>query len=153
MTGLFGGQHPFVKMQKYPGLHPDDTTVWNQFIKYNPTAFNSCDYNYRVGKGAEPLKNLPEKYAQLSRTITQLRIDVIGYTQKETKIIELKPINNLSALGQLIGYKKLYTDKNPTFRVPSCAIICFFSSDDLKYLFKFFKLEVIEVTPPDSYLF
>lgn len=107
------GRFPFTRLAKYPHMQPLDVAVWTRFIESHPDYFETVDYDIAVGKGAavDP-SHAPE--IQYDHTIlTQKKIDVVGYRGDSRTIVEVKPIANMRALGQIIAYSHLYAEDHP----------------------------------------
>ena len=107
------GRFPFVKQSKYPHMRPEDIGVWEKLIEKRPDFYDSVDYDYRVGRGRN-YPNVAEEWLRRDfYLLTQLRIDAVGYRGDEVHIIEVKPVVNVTALGQVIAYTLLYSEANP----------------------------------------
>ncbi len=103
------GRFKFEKLTKYPHLKPEDVAVWERFITQHAGFFESVDYDFKVGEGAPQAPTLPENIARDGKILTQKKVDAIGYIEKIVYIVELKPIADMRALGQILSYHKLYT--------------------------------------------
>jgi len=123
----------------------DDIPVWEKFLEEYANAYESFDYDVRVGEGEAPLPTLEPKYKEMARALTQKRIDAIGYREKEIWIFEVKPRAAISALGQIIAYAELYTRANPTtdFIIP--AIVCTSIDSDIRKLMEDIKIQIFIV--------
>jgi len=113
------GRFPFVIQKKYPHLSPEDREVWETFIAKKPDYYDSVDYDTRVGEGRQYPQALAGPYLFDMIHLSKLRIDVVGFRSGEIHIIELKPIVNHTALGQVINYTHLY---NKTYSGPDKII-------------------------------
>ncbi len=114
---------PYKRYLKYPHLRPKDVKIWNKFIDDNPDFFKEVEYDVKVGAGREypeaeegPIK---EDLIYLSKK----RIDVVGFTNDEIYIIELKPKAGMSAIGQALSLAELYREEAPIDKVVLPAII------------------------------
>lgn len=142
---------PYTKRSKYPGLTAKDTLVWEQFISDNPNYYTHVQYNIRVGEGIRYIPDNLYTLQNMAKKLTQMRIDVIGYRNRQLEIIELKPICGATMIGQLIIYPILY---NKTYQNHAKIItkgICFHASDDIKTVAKILNITVIEVIAPDNF--
>ena len=104
----------YKKLLKYPHLGPEDSAIWDRFIEKNPGVYRSVEYDVKVGEGRD-YSGLPEdEYSADLKFLSKKRIDVVGFTDKEIHVIELKPSAGLSALGQALGLSELYRKAVPT---------------------------------------
>ena len=103
------GRFPFQLLPTYPHLKPRDIIIWERFLRANPDAYKTCDYDFPVGTPADVDEDLmPETIADMKH-LTKLKIDVVAHAEKIIHIIEVKPHAGGSALGQVIEYDYLYT--------------------------------------------
>ncbi len=94
-------------------MKPEDVAVWERFIDDHPGYFDTVDYDVPCGKGA-PTDSAHPKNIQRDHTIlTQKKIDVVGYRGDSVILVEVKPVADMRALGQLITYSHLYADDHP----------------------------------------
>lgn len=98
----------YEKLSKYPHMKPEDIAVWERFLIAKPDFFERVDYDYKVGEGAPQAPTLPENIARDGKILTQKKVDVVGYKGDDTTIVELKPIADMRALGQILSYFQLY---------------------------------------------
>lgn len=120
MTGRF----PYRRLAKYPHLKPEDIAVWERFIDANPGVYETCDYDVPVGKGAETDPAHPPEIQRDHTILTQKKIDVVAYYEDVVHVIELKPIANARALGQILVYKRLYSNDHPDVALIVPTVIC-----------------------------
>ncbi len=102
------GRFKFEKLSKYPHLKPEDVAVWARFLTQHEGFFESVDYDFKVGEGAPQAPTLPENIARDGKILTQKKVDVVGYFADIVYIVELKPIADMRALGQILAYHALY---------------------------------------------
>ncbi len=108
----------------YPGLNPQSTDLWRQWLKYYETSFDSFQYNVRVGQGITPPAYLSDQEKELWKKLTQKRVDVIAHRANQTWIIEVQERADLRTLGQLVGYRHLVPAYTETREVLMLALIC-----------------------------
>src|SRR5579885_2410272 len=82
----------------YPGLNPQSTDLWRQWLKYYETSFDSFQYNVRVGQGITPPAYLSDQEKELWKKLTQKRVDVIAHRANQTWIIEIQERADLRTL-------------------------------------------------------
>ena len=100
-----------------------DIGIWERFLAQNPKRFLRVWYDFRVGDSAE----VHDDCSACARTawydLTRWQIDVVGETDKEIYIIEVKPSANARALGQVDGYRDLYVwEQHPEKPVKAAVI-------------------------------
>lgn len=107
------GRFPSQPLAKYPHLAGSDIPVWDAFIRLFEGAFDSVDYDTRVGVGLIPPDYYPEKDRNMWVSLTKKRIDVVGFRPGESWVIEVKKRPNLAAVGQTLGGAVLFEPQNP----------------------------------------
>ena len=101
---------PYRKYLKYPHLRPEDAKIWDEFMASNPTFFKEVEYDVKVGEGRD-YSNYPEgPIKQDMELLSKKRIDVIGFTDEEIYVIEIKPKAEMKAIGQALSLADLYAD-------------------------------------------
>ena len=118
---------------KYPHFLPSDTEIWDRFLKSKHNKFTSVDYDIHVGDGQEPNPNYPPNIIAMTKVLTQLRIDVIGYTTDEYTIIEVKAWPGVSAVGQLVCYRDLYLRQYKPPKLPQLLLVSNTITPDIEY--------------------
>ena len=94
-------------------MKPEDVAVWGRFIAKNPGLFESCDYDMALGVGAPVDPNHPEEIQRDHTILTQKKVDVVAYRLDQVTLIEVKPIADMRAMGQIMTYHHLYTQAHP----------------------------------------
>ena len=107
------GRFAFEKLPKYPHMKPEDVAVWERFIIKNPDWCESVDYDVAVGKGAPVDPEHPENIQRDHTILTQKKIDCVCYRGSEFILVEVKPVADMRALGQIITYSHLYAADHP----------------------------------------
>lgn len=130
------GQYKYERLAYYPHMGPADVHLWNEFIEKYPTAFETCDYDVLVGQGVNVGDTANDIYAHDFRQLTQKRIDIVGYRPSEIWIIEVRPYAGASAMGHILGYKRLFQEKHPSETNINMAIITNAEQSDFAPLYK-----------------
>lgn len=124
---LFGNKmnpiFEYIKRSSYTHMSPADSAIWERFIDKFPNAYNSVQYDFRVGDPPpfNPLGNNGEDLNQ--DALYRLRIDVVGANGNSHDIIEIKPKAGPSTIGQVKGYMTLYKrDEAPVGAVKGLII-------------------------------
>ena len=136
---------PYEKRDKYTHMSEADKAIWERFIEKYPHAFNSVQYDFRVGDPPpfNPLGNDGEDLNQ--DALYRLRIDVVGRNGENRSIIEIKPKAGPSTIGQVKGYLTLYKrDEAPVGAIKG-MIITDIIQPNMDYLAKVEGIEIIAV--------
>jgi hypothetical protein len=104
----------YKKLLKYPHLKPEETEIWSRFIEKHPDIFKSVEYDVLVGKGAEVGEEESEEMRKDIEYLTKKKIDVIGFTDGEIWVIEIRKRAGLDIVGKVVSYRELYRDIAPT---------------------------------------
>ncbi|MBA7550359.1 hypothetical protein ES705_42871 [subsurface metagenome] len=99
---------PNTPLPKYPHLVGMDVPVWDAWIRTHGEYFTGFDYDVHVGQGLEPDKDHDFQLQQMWVSLTQKRIDVVGYRPGEVWLIEVKDRPTVAVIGQCLSYKILY---------------------------------------------
>lgn len=115
---------------KYPHMIKDEKDVWERFMERYPGRFETVDYDFRVGKGVVIEGEPGEPWPSMAKMLSQKRIDVVAWVGESPTIIEVKRRVGLSALGQVLGYRTLFTRDFQHIETPKVLIICETISED-----------------------
>lgn len=124
-------KYPYGKLNWYPHMMPEDVAVWERFIEARPDAFDSCEYDYPVGKVPDFIANDSQTDQASMERLYKKKIDVVAKADGTTYIIELKPVCTMSTIGQVGGYLHLYqrdVAKSPNTKA---QVICASAADDV----------------------
>lgn len=110
-------------LPKYPHLVGSDIPIWDSWIRTHGHYFSGFDYDVHVGQGLEPEKDQPYQLQMMWVSLTQKRVDVVGYRPGEVWVIEVKDRPTTAVIGQCLSYKILYDiDFNPPTPPIPCLI-------------------------------
>jgi hypothetical protein len=104
------GTVPCVRMF-YPHMLSEDAKVWTRFLMINPNAFEQVWYDVHVGRAIEADRRSPEWLQSMADHISRKRIDVVAKKLSNYLIIEIKPVLDMTALGQVLCYSKLFREE------------------------------------------
>lgn len=107
----------------YPNMKELETIIWNRFLDAYPNAYDEVIYNLKLGEGAHIPEGTEQNLADGFKQLTQHKIDVVGFKDNEIDIIELKPYAGVGAIGQVIGYRDLYTTHIDSSVLPNLVIV------------------------------
>ena len=101
-------QVPYGERYWYDHMKPADIKIWEEFMRQNISAYDTCIYDQEVGEGAPIPENTEPNMAHDFKILTQYKIDVIGFKNDRIDIIEIKPRAGMLAIGQVLGYVALF---------------------------------------------
>ena len=100
---------PYELRYWYPHMMPADVKLWERFIAKFPNAYDSVEYDVKVGSAPEFDTIVSPETKGDDINLYRRKIDVVGFRGASIDIIELKPRAGTGAIGQIVGYAKLYT--------------------------------------------
>ena len=100
--------YQYTKLAKYPHMKPNDVEIWDRFIRDNPEAYDSVQYDVAVGSAPDFDVTVGDSPNATALQLYKRKIDVVGFKNGRVDIIEIKPSAGSSALGQVLGYVLLY---------------------------------------------
>jgi hypothetical protein len=125
-------------------MKPGDIAVWDRYILKNPDIFDSVNYDMALGKGADPHPDHAEEIQRDHTILTQKKVDVVGYKDGIVYVIEVKPIANARALGQILTYVRLYKIDHPDDATVVPMVVC--ESVEREMLEDFFEHGIVVMT-------
>lgn len=138
-------KYPYEKRSKYIHLLPSDSQIWTRFINEYPDFFTEIEYDVHVGEGIPTNPEWPDYIADMAKSLTQRRIDVVGYKKESIWIVEIKQDPGVSLIGQILGYIELYKrDYKPQLPLIPCAIVNSYDRD-LQFLLNQFGIRYYAV--------
>ena len=96
-------------------LLPDELQLARTWLTIHSSDYDSAQTNFLVGNGYDPGETYPAPYRSMVIRVSRRRIDIVATKGSQPTLVELKDQIGLSALGQLIGYRKLFSDLNPSY--------------------------------------
>lgn len=102
------GEYEYKKLYHYPHLRLEEVNFYDQLIIEYPALFDSVDFDVKVGTGNFFRSILPKQVYEDGKILSKWRIDLIGYKDDLTTIVELKKSARAGAIGQLICYELLF---------------------------------------------
>lgn len=115
---------PELSKSFFPHLLPIETEVWREFLAKWGDTFDRYEYDIHVGQGVQVGKKGENKYADNFATLTQKRIDAIGWNKKFPTLFEIREVGNLELIGKIEGYSILWEKMFPMENTPDLAIVC-----------------------------
>jgi len=109
-----------------------ETLIWERFLTAFPNAYDEVAYNVKVGEGAVIPEGTEENIAFDFKTLTQRKIDVIGFKGNDIDIIELKPYAGTGAVGQVKAYGILFKSTYDATAKPNLIVMTDVEQRDTK---------------------
>lgn len=128
------GKFPPEKLRMYPHLMVGDIIIWEEFLVRGDHGFDSFDYDVHVGEGIVPNAEWTPEIKAMALALSEKRIDVVGWVHDVPTIIEVKPSASLSAVGQVLCYRELYSSRFPGVVRPLLMIVTDFELPDIRKL-------------------
>lgn len=104
-------------------MGPGDKAIWRAYLVAGGFQFAPFTYDLRVGDGADLGPNPDELSRSIAAALTRKRIDVLYFVNDAPTIVEVKQRAGLTAIGQLLGYRKLYMMSFPDQPEPRLVLV------------------------------
>ncbi len=105
-------------------LLPKERVIWGRFLPTIASDAIRVDYDVHLGRGNPIPPGTPEAIRQQALATTRKRCDAVVLYPESIVIYEVKERCGMSALGQLVNYKRLYEqEKSPALPV-AMAVVC-----------------------------
>jgi len=114
-----------------PGMTAFETEIAKQWIVRHANDYDSIEFNVRLGKAQGIPPSFDESMIRLSQAITRQRADIVAHVDYAVDIIECKPRAKTSAIGQLAGYRHLWTDDHPNIPVRRLVVVAIDMDDNV----------------------
>jgi hypothetical protein len=134
---MAGAARPFeVLPSDYRGHYPHmairDVEVWTAFLQAHSGEYQGFAYDVAVGGVALEAPGMPPAQVQGWRENTALRIDAVGYREREVVVIEVKPGAYVNAVGAVVCYAATAI-REEVFELPvRMAIVCAYMQIDVR---------------------
>jgi len=104
------GVPPEVRI-KYPHMLSEDHAAWTAFIESEWNMLDEVWYDVHVGAPMDLPRDSPNYMKAVVDGVSRKRIDVVGRDRGMLWIIEVKPFANMTAIGQVVTYAKLFNQE------------------------------------------
>ncbi len=104
-------------------MKPADIEIWERFFDGHRDAFDRVDYDFHVGEGADFLPTNDDTPDGRENRLYQRKIDVVGYKGNAVTLIEVKPVADVMALGQILAYGDLYRKTKDAIQDPTLMVV------------------------------
>lgn len=123
MLNLTLGQKPIV-MPHYPHMLAEDSEVWTRYLASPVHEILEVWYDVHVGQGVLLPVDSDDLVKRIALGVTRKRIDVVCRMASAVWVVEIKPVANMTALGQALSYHGLFTREYLTTRNTFPVVIC-----------------------------
>lgn len=108
---IVGNWQKPVVMPTYPHMMDEDTAVWSKYLADQVVRLKAVWYDVKVGQPVQPTDPIDKMAVSIARGLTRKRIDVVVQVGGGYWVVEVKPVANYVALGQVISYRRLFIEE------------------------------------------
>lgn len=130
-------------MPKYAHMMPMDRDVWTRFLESGDFPLKEVWYDVHVGKPVALPAEATELDRRVAAGITRKRIDVVAHVKGGYWVIEVKPKADMTALGQVLSYFRLFVAEYRVDGEVWPVVVCDQVDDDLLDEYEEFGVAVI----------
>lgn len=123
MPSLGVSQKPVV-MPTYPHFLSEDIGVWTRYLQSPIAKIAEVWYDVHVGTPIAVANEAGQMDHKLAAALGMKRIDVVARVTDVFWVIEVKPIANMTAVGQAVAYRRLFMQEFEPRREVLGVIIC-----------------------------
>lgn len=113
-----------IAQPQYEGMRVPDSAVFRKWLQHRGAFFDRVEFNFVVGNGTAPNPAWDEPMKELHRRQTAKRCDAVAWVGDQSVIVEGKGRPSVNALGQCLGYRRLYMLDHPDDPEPEMLVIC-----------------------------
>lgn len=128
---------------KYPGMLPQEAQLFDAWFQLHHTEFDTAGFNVRVGQGIDPGPAYDLVIRDMAIINSQFRLDALLSRQGLYYIVEVKIRPTPLAIGQLLAYKVLWMQDNPSKGVPALMLLSAGSSPDMNTVCAAYSITII----------
>lgn len=88
----------------YPGMTPTEAAIWTRWLAKHNGQVVGVSYNVRLGQGLPVPDGIEDWLKRDWQALTQLRADVLANWNAQFWVVEVKPRQAMSGLGQCLCY-------------------------------------------------
>jgi len=105
-------------------LLPKEREIWARFLPTIQFDAIRVDYDIHLGKGNPVPPGTPEYVRQQAQATTRKRCDAVAWFSESIVIYEVKDRAGMSAVGQLLNYKRLFVEEYKPALSVRMAVVC-----------------------------
>lgn len=131
----------------YPHMKPADVHLWEKFLQAYPGMFDTCDYDYPIGKGPEWMNTEENELHAKQEILYKKKIDVVAYQNFSGLVwlIEVKPWAGSNALGQIKSYEILFRKEHPEIKNIRLAVVTNKAQNSYNKIYDHMGVRIFEV--------
>lgn len=103
----------WLSLPQLPGLNAIESKIAKAWLAAHRDDYDSVIFNMRLGAGVQLPPGTPDYILKAAKAGTTKRTDIVAYSRGSVTIVEAKEQATFGALGQLLGYRRLYLTDNP----------------------------------------
>lgn len=134
----------------YPHMSVKDSKVWAAFLATRFVSFDEVEYDVALGGKAAHLVDPDEPDRPMWETLLKKRVDAVLFRETDIWCVEVKPLANMSSLGQCLSYAWLWNAEKQTPRVGVPVVVCSRIDADVEPIYLAYGALVIVVSVPDD---
>lgn len=132
-------------MPHYPHMLAEDTDVWTDYLKAPIAPIKEVWYDLHVGEPVALPGGATEMDRRIAAGVSRKRIDVVCRVGGGFWVVEVKPFAGMLAMGQVLGYARLFAAEYRPDGEVWPVIICRDADPDLLSEYDEFGIGVIRV--------
>ena len=119
-----------LRREFFPEKTKSESTVYRDYLSAHIHEYDYVILQVRLGQGMTPDPSHLEGVQRQAIRNSLKVIDILGVSGLQPTIIEVKTRVQVSALGQIRGYRQLYMEANPESLEPRLIVVGRYSDPD-----------------------
>jgi len=115
---------------RQPGQLGPEAVLFRAWARAKGRAYLRFATNVRLGQGIDPGPAYPDSARRYAILTTQKRADLVAFKSSSVDLYEVKVQAHLASLGQIQGYRFLWTSEFPDWPIGQIGVICRHLSPD-----------------------
>lgn len=103
----------WLSLAQLPGLNVIESKIAKSWLAKHRDDYERVVFNMRLGAGVQLPPGTPDYILKAAKAGTTKRTDIVAFSNGSVTIVEAKEQATFGALGQLLGYRRLYLQDNP----------------------------------------
>lgn len=127
-----------------------DAAVWRAFLDTHAVSFSEVFYDVGLGGKAHRLVTTDGGMRPMWETLLKKRVDAVLVRSDSVWCCEVKPLANMSALGQALSYQFLWNKERTSEQKARAVVVCSRVDLDIEPVFEFYGVTVFVVAGADG---
>lgn len=142
------------KLHKYPHLYGEDALCLDSYWNINCLNLRYVAYDVAIGGYHPRTYSAGYEFDNDWSYLSSFKIDMVGWTDDNIYIVEVKHNGAPAAIGQLLVYSELFSEMYFPKVHPKMVLLCFNIKDSVVKVAEEHNIKIIQVgPPPDSRYF